>query len=174
MTERWLPVVGFEGLYEVSDLGRVRSVAREVANRWGTRTPRRQRVLAAIVDCDGYIKVNLNRDGASRQRPVHQLVLEAFVGPRPAGAQTLHANAVRNDNRAPNLSWGSASDNCADRDRHGNGPQGERNPRAKLTEEQVRAIRVEPGSHASLARQYGVKPETIRRIRDGRQWGACA
>lgn len=108
VAERWLPVVGYEGLYDVSDQGRVRSLFN------GTR-PRTRSYVLAQQSKDGYRRVYLYKDGKSTKRSVHQLVLEAFVGERPPGCETRHLNSIRHDNRLENLTWGTRSENCKDR-----------------------------------------------------------
>jgi hypothetical protein len=124
VTERWLPVVGYEGLYEVSDLGRVRSLARDSAkyiNRWGQTITRRveARIRKAAPGKRGHPVLSLTRDGQMKMRPVHQLVLEAFVGPCPPGEECCHGNDVKIDNRLENLRWDTSSANSYDRVRNG-------------------------------------------------------
>jgi hypothetical protein len=126
-TERWLPVVGYEGYYEVSDLGRVRSLDRwiEARNRWGTTTRyfKPGRVLRPGVDKDpahAYEHVILCANGTQTLRHVHHLVLETFVGPRPAGLVACHGPAGNRDNSLQNLRWDSMSENQHDRVRDGN------------------------------------------------------
>lgn len=112
--ERWLPVVGSEGSYEVSSLGRVRSLDREVFVPYGAgyyRTCRGQ-LLVGRLDLHGYRLVHL--DMTRRNAKVHQLVCEAFHGPRPPGQVVRHLNDVHDDNRAENLSWGTHAENNQD------------------------------------------------------------
>lgn len=126
-TETWRPVEGYVGLYEVSDLGRVRSLDRvaERANRWGgvSRDRLVGRVLTEkrklIKGAYSYAFVNLSRDGVVSTHQVHVLVLKAFVGPRPPGAWARHGPAGLMDNRLTNLSWGTPSENAHDRKRDG-------------------------------------------------------
>lgn len=111
MVERWLPVAGFEGAYEVSDQGRVRSLDRFVRLvAQGVETQRRvhSRVLKPGASRSGHLSVAIGRGNS---RLVHQLVLEAFVGPRPAGHECLHDNHVPSDNRLTNLHYGTRSEN---------------------------------------------------------------
>lgn len=104
--EQWRPVVGFAG-YEVSSEGWVRSFVRS--------TPR---VMAATPSGDGHLRVHIGgRSGSNRL--IHQLVLEAFVGPRPLGYVTRHLNGDPTDNRVENLAWGTQSENNYDAVRHG-------------------------------------------------------
>lgn len=118
MTREWRSVVGYEGRYEVSNDGAVRSV-------WGS-VPRPVRPFAR----KGYslASLNLKGDRTTRrvQRRVHCLMLEAFVGPCPDGMQTRHLNGNGLDNRLVNLRWGTPSENSHDKVRHGTHPKAAR------------------------------------------------
>lgn len=132
--EEWRSVVGYEGLYEVSDAGRVRSVPR--MSRIGR--PVRGTVLRMTPERSGHVHVSLaDGSGASRTRQVHILVLEAFAGPRPEGYEACHNNSVPTDNRRQNLRWDTRSENQRDRVRHRTHPATIRThcPRAHLLEE---------------------------------------
>lgn len=114
--EEWRPVVGFEGIYEVSNLGGVRGLPRIDAQGHY----RRLRVFKpSRMDTWGHLGVKLRRNGVARSFYVHRLVLEAFVGPCPAGMEACHWNDIPSDNRLSNLRWGTASDNRFDRVRNG-------------------------------------------------------
>lgn len=117
--EQWLPVVGFESLYEVSDLGRVRSLDRvDTLGRL-----RRGRIMTGTIDGEGYRSYGLtpkDPDGMTLRTKMwlgHALVLTAFVGPRPAGMEACHANDVPDDNRLQNLRWDTPEANRADKAR---------------------------------------------------------
>lgn len=123
--ERWLPIPGFEGHYEVSDYGRVRSVDRHIAGPAGWRRSYEGRVLRdrAINQPEHRLTehriVTLSVGRVRRHVQVHALVMLAFVGPRPDGMQVCHWNGDGTDNRLSNLRYGSASDNSLDMVRHG-------------------------------------------------------
>lgn len=119
MSEQWKPVVGFEGLYEVSDAGRVRGVDRETIGSNGARHVTKGRIIYAHKMPTGYWFVVLHRDNCREPRPIHQLVLKAFVGPRPLDMQGCHNNGDRDDNRLSNLRWDTASANTRDQVLHG-------------------------------------------------------
>lgn len=91
--EQWKPVKGYEGIYEVSSLGRVRKIATGLILRQGVYN-------------DGYVKVGLrNGDGSFRTHSVHRLVATAFI-PNPTRLPVVnHKNEVKNDNRVENLEW---------------------------------------------------------------------
>lgn len=114
-TEIWKPILGAEGRYEVSSLGRVRSLPRE-------KTP--GGILKAHSNRKGYQQVTISRNGKGRTKRVHVLVAQAFHGPRPFdGAHVRHLNGNPADNRAENLRWGTASENNRDTIEHGNHKQ---------------------------------------------------
>lgn len=117
--EQWKPVVGYESLYEVSDLGRVRSVDRRVPTSNGHYRRFRSKILNPYVRPNGYLIVSLSQDGKERAARVHALVLAAFVGPKPVDMECLHGNGIRDDNRIHNLRYGTRSDNMQDALKHG-------------------------------------------------------
>lgn len=115
--EQWLPVVGWEGLYEVSDQGRVRSVERIV--QFGATTRRvKSTILKPGKNLRGVLYVNLSNGNAHNKR-VHQLVLEAFVGPRPPGMEGCHLDDNKENNAVTNLRWDTHSANMFDMVRNG-------------------------------------------------------
>jgi hypothetical protein len=114
MQERWLPVVGHEGDYEVSDRGRVRSLDRVVQRSSSPQRRRGQMIKRCL--SHGYPVVNL----AGQTRQIHVLMLEAFVGPRPSDMYGCHNDDVRTNNVLSNLRWGTPTSNSHDKRVHGN------------------------------------------------------
>ena len=117
MPEHWLPVVGFEGSYEVSDRGRVRSLDR--ISSQGIQLRGQVLKLHPVSD-RGYLKADLYRAGRAAQRLVHRIVLEAFAGPCPEGMEGCHNDGDTSNNAVENLRWDTHSENNFDIVRHGN------------------------------------------------------
>lgn len=168
--ERWLDVVRFEGLYLVSDLGRVRSLPRMTARGvLGARRGGRD-ILSYRPSPGGYPRVRLSRDGISKCYLVHHLVTDAFLGPLPLGLCRRHKNGIKTDCRLVNLEFGTPSENMQDALRHGamNPAKGDDHCRAKLTEVKVREIRRRwdggDVSQQALAVEFGVKQPTIQNV----------
>jgi hypothetical protein len=121
--EQWRPVPGYEGRYEVSDHGRVRSLDAYCGNRFGTRTLRKGRMLKlAVVQPQGYHSVQLaDGHGSLKAVKVHRLVLLAFRGKPPPGKPNgLHKDDDPANNHLENLRWGSYGDNTDDQVTNGN------------------------------------------------------
>lgn len=167
MSERWLAVPGYKGVYEVSDQGRVRRLLR------GTFI---ERVLRPYPNPKGYLLVGLCIRGCPRRGiGVHRLVLMAFVGPPPTPEhQGNHRDGVKSNNALPNLEWVTPSENSQHAVAHGlwRAPKGERNGRSKLTAVQVAEIRDLRGAatQRDLARRYGVSKSLINQIMLGQAW----
>lgn len=118
--EQWRDVPGFEGFYEVSDQGQVRSIERIVnAGTW-TRI-QREKTLSPSRRKDGRLHVGLSRgNNEKRYFFVHRLVLLAFRGEAPEGMEACHNNGDATDNRLVNLRWDTHTENVQDTIRHGN------------------------------------------------------
>lgn len=166
MTECWKSVVGYEGVYEVSDLGNVRSLDRidAAGHRLKARTIRTSK------NRGGYHVICLSKDGRQKTVTLHSVVLTAFVGPRPDGMFGCHGDDCQDNNSLSNLRWDTPSANGADKVRNGRSVTGSRHHRSKLTEDQVTHIRETIGSISGyeMARIFGVTPSTISSIRNNR------
>lgn len=120
-SERWLPVVGYEDRYVVSDHGRVWSKERMVRHGRGPGLRRHAgRMLKQGRKPAGYPVISAVVDGKVRHLYVHRLVLEAFVGPCPEGHVARHLDDDKSNNNLRNLVWGTESQNAYDKVRNGN------------------------------------------------------
>ena len=118
----------------------------------------------------GYRKLTIRTLSGRRTVRVSGVVCAAYHGERPPGHEVRHLNGRRDDDRADNLRWSTHAENCADKVAHGTAQRGERNPKARLTEAQVRTIRASQESAGRLAQVFGVKPGTVRAVRARRRW----
>lgn len=176
--EKWLPVAGYDGRYEVSEQGHVRSLF--------VGTPRLRLTRLAK---NGYARVNLALNGVTTTHSIHRLVAAAFIGHCPEGCQVNHIDGDKKNNRAANLEYVTARQNSHHASRSGLKPAGERHPlrrrpelarrgeqinTAKLTAASVRQIRQEAAElstpYPRLAARYGVNAETIGRIVRRQSW----
>lgn len=103
--EKWRPVREWEGLYEVSDQGRVRSVTRTATNFNGNTYTVQGRLRRSPAGTDGHHVVSLSNGQRRDTRSVQRMVLEAFVGPAMEGEIARHKNHDKSDNRLENLEW---------------------------------------------------------------------
>lgn len=157
--EEWRDVVGFEGIYQVSNLGHVKTVK------------------------TGRIKVQTSEKGSSRKfvllwrnnkykkAKVHRLVIIAFRGPAPKGMECCHNDGDASNNSIDNLRWDTTQNNQRDRVIHNTSNRGERCASAKLKEADVIRIRADTRKQAEIAADYGVGQNTISRIKNRTRWG---
>ncbi len=168
--ERWLAIPGFEGSYEVSDLGRVRSLDRVACD--GKKI--KGRAIKLIADRDGYLQCALWKGGKGKTRKVHRLVLEAFVGPCPKGMAVRHfPDRDPANNNIQNISWCDHVTNNFDKKKHGTHLVGADLWNAKLTNEIVRQARMDVASGISqreVARRLGICPANMSLIVNGKAW----
>lgn len=113
--EEWRPVLGYEGRYEVSSLGRVRSLDRIATRRNGSSYRVRGIIRSQYRTRTGHLIVGLTSDRGRRTEKVHRLVCIAFHGLPEEGQEVCHGNDNPEDNRASNLRWGTRSENRIDR-----------------------------------------------------------
>lgn len=172
MQEEWRAVPGYEGRYEVSSFGNVRSIGTGGNRRRGG--PMKPHLATPGLR---YVQVALYRNGDRRYYRVHQLVMMAFDGPCPPGMEVNHIDGDAGNNRSDNLEYVTRSENLKHAFRIGLiDKRGEKNAAAKLTETQVREIyaRFHGGvsSGVALAREFGVRTTTISAICTGKTWGS--
>ncbi len=173
LREEWRPIPGHAG-YEVSDLGRVRSVDRYVNRGPSRRHPAgfarlyKGRALRPGRSRSGYLSVVIRE----RTYPVQHLVALAFIGPRPAGRYVLHNDGRHDNNAATNLRYGTPKENSADAALHGTRARGTDYASAKLDDWTASVIRALRGieTQAALAMLFDVSASAVQAIHDGRTW----
>lgn len=166
MSEEWRSLVGFEGRYEVSSLGKIRTLSRYRPEYYHS-------ILSPWLTLRGYESVSLRLDGRRVSVSVHRAVMAAFVGPCPEGEQVAHNDGNRRNNRIDNLRYATPSSNIDDRRRHGRTARGQRNGGAKLDQAAARTILSlkDRGISASeIAHLACVHPSTVSAIWNGENW----
>jgi hypothetical protein len=108
MNEVWVPVVGYEGFYAVSDNGRVKSVNDKRKYKWVN-----EHVLKPQVLPSGYLQVGLSKNNKTQSRRLSRIVLESFIHSPSRRHQANHINGVKTDNRLENLEWVTPSENIS-------------------------------------------------------------
>lgn len=168
--EQWRDIPGYEGIYQVSDLGNVRALDR--LGKDGRRLPAK-----ALTPCDdgkGYRAICIPYNGKYKSFFVHALVMAAFVGPRPEGCHVCHNNGIPSDNRLCNLRYDTPQANERDKDLHGTRPdlRGEKSGTSKITEDDARQILALNGtmSQYEIARQFGISRSQVAKILYGQRW----
>jgi hypothetical protein len=171
VAEEWRPVVGFEGYYEVSDLGRVRSISRFVTAGYGLKYCD-GRVLKPS-NSRGYLKLMLTAGPKRRSVTVHKVVADAFIGPLPEGFHVNHKDANKQNNSASNLEHVTPDGNIQHAVSLGLMSRGESHGLAKLTDQivlQVRRLTKQGVTARELSERFGVHIETIHRVVQRKSW----
>lgn len=189
-TEEWMPIPGFEGLYEASTLGRIRSLDRIVAGRIaGTSRKCPGTIIKPNLGQKGYLRTQLCKEGRIYCMNAHTAICAAFHGPRPEGKEAAHLDGSKDNNAPENLAWKTHAENEADKRLHGtlatglrNGhytkphrtPRGESHGATPFTAEDIAEIREiydsgEMGSHR-IAKQFGVSKTAIHAIVTHKTW----
>lgn len=173
MYEQWSEALGFEGLYEVSTHGRVRSVDRidSVGRKRRGAVLNNARIGRKRKGRGSYLRVRLSKGGKVHDVSVHTLVLSSFRGPRPLGMDGCHNDGDVMNNRLDNLRWDTSLANQRDKIRHGTVASGERNGGAKISRMDALEIIGSDAGVGVLARRYGISLTHVRRIRAGESWG---
>jgi|SRR3990167_3369973 len=175
--EIWKEIPKYEGYYEASNLGRIRSIKREI-NGYSARGKRivkiqRKSVLKRQFVRLGYPYVSLDCDGKMRNFQTHALILSAFKGVRPLNMQGCHNNGIKTDNRIENLRWDTRESNLLDIEKHGHRLRGEQVASAKLTREEVKKIIDGVIGCAAAVKLFKIGRTQFYRIKRGESWASC-
>lgn len=161
--EDWRAIPGWEGFYEVSNTGRVRSVARTIPFADGRFRFYPSKTRATHPDGFGYLKVTLKRKGVDQRVLVHQAVAAAWIGPRPPGLEVCHGDGDKINNRLENLRYDTRAANYADAVRHGTTARPRKFPEQDIVE--VRSLQGIP--LADVAEAYGISKTHVCNIQRG-------
>jgi hypothetical protein len=170
---KWKDIPDCDGYYKASIYGKIRSVTRLVITKNNKRRVFKGQLLKPAYDSDGYAVVSISSPRMKGLKKVHQLVLLTFVGPPKKSQVTRHRDGNNRNNFLFNLRWGTTLKNQQDRAKHGRGPQGERNGRAKLSKNKIRKakrLRRRGWSIERLANRFRVNVSTIYRALNNHSW----
>ena len=175
VNESWAPIPGYEGHYEASSLGEIRSLKRN--NFSGVCARKRPLLMRPRASNAGYLRVTLTKDGSASTYSVHRLVLIAFRGSAPEGHEGCHLDGNQLNNAIDNLQWGTKAENIRQRTEHGRLPRGEESRVSKLSDESVRSIRkryqrdgYSSSNARALASEFHVSKSLILQIVAGSIW----
>lgn len=168
MNEAWKPIPRFKGAYEVSSIGRVRSLVYK--NKQCCKLRNEPRIISQHKNNGGYFSCIIRN---KTYRP-NRLVLEAFVGECPNGMEAAHLNGVKDDNRLENLKWVTKKENAYHRDYlHGHAPWCEGNGQSKLKKEniwEIRRLNSAGLSSKTIGEKFGIYYTYVNKILRGDLW----
>ncbi len=173
MEEIWKDIEGYEGIYRISNKGRVFALPKNRTGRGGSDRPYKGKTLKRSLSQFGYMRVALTRNRELRTFQVHRLVTMGFIHNPENKPEVNHINGIKDDNRVENLEWVTRSENHIHA--HKNGLKipkcGEDHCMAKLNEFQVRVIRKCPDfKNTELAKIFNVDTSHIGNIKKRKTW----
>lgn len=168
--EIWKDIQGYEGLYQVSNFGRVKSLKRKVKSGENYVTVKEKIRKQGIRK--GYYYLQLHKNDISKKHSIHRLVAQAFIHNPENKPQINHRDGNRFNNNIYNLEWCNLEENIKHENETGLRPKGEKNGNSKLTEKQVLEIREnkEKLNQKQLSEKYKVHRDTIGRITNKTIW----
>lgn len=171
MVEEWKDVEGYEGFYQVSSEGRVRSIERTVSSRWASGCTYHEKMLSVSLS-GRYKHITLTKGAVPKGFSVHRLVAKAFVPNLEGKPEVNPIDGNRSNNSADNLEWCNASENAIHALSLGlrKSVKGEKHGRSKLTKEQATDVKYSSEGRHTLAERYDITWSGVYQIQTGYKW----
>lgn len=162
--EKWKDIPDYEGLYQASNHGRIKSLGRFKPNQWGiTKYFKPEKILSYQLTKDGYPTLKLSKNGKTIRHRIHRLIAITFLSNPENKEQVNHKNAIKTDNRVENLEWNTQKENQLHACVNGLKP-------VKLCKEEVISIREDKRKHIEIAESYGISFQTVSEIKNNKIW----
>ena len=161
--EIWKPIIGYENIYNISNLGRIKSIRNNI-------------ILKLHPDKDGYLRTNISKNGVRKNCYPHTEVAKSFLGSKPENKEINHKDTIKSNNYESNLEYVTSSENKIHAQENGlrKSRQGQNNSQVKLTKEQAKQIRElwKTGLYTmkQLGFQYGIADATVCRLVNNISW----
>jgi len=174
--ENWKDIIGYEGLYMVSDLGNIKTLKREYfTGEYYSKRVIHEHLLVPALDQKGYLRIGLSKNSKNTTHKVHRIVAIAFIENKSNKPQVNHKNGIKSDNRALNLEWADNSDNQIHAFKHGLNVarKGENHSMSKLCEADVLKIRgmyISGNTQTEISKIYNVTQANISEIVTKKSW----
>lgn len=171
MMEEWKNIKGFDGVYQVSSIGRIKALPmRKLRGRFFHDSP--ERILTIRTNTRGYSQINLQHNKYKKTFLVHRLIADAFLCRPKNMDQVNHKNGIKTDNRVDNLEWCTIQENITHSITTGlkKKQRGEQLPFSKLKEADVLFIRSSTLPHKVLCEKFGVYISTIEKVKARQTW----
>ena len=174
MEEIWKDVVGYEGIYMVSSLGRMLSKERTVKRKNGADYLQKESIIEGS-DYHGYKVTTIAKNKIKKHKFIHVLIAEAFLGPKPEKMEVCHGDGNRKNNCIENLRYGTRSDNVRDAIKHGTYKRppivrGSKRSDAKINEKIAKQIKESDESSYILAKKLNISRALISNVRRNKSW----
>jgi hypothetical protein len=166
MVEIWKDVVGYEGIYQVSNLGNVKRIKL-------ARGSSLNKIMKAAPNRNGYPRLSLCKNNRPEQLLVHRLVAAAFIGPCPEGYEVNHIDGKQGNPRANNLEYVTSKENSEHATQTGLMPFGTRRTNAKLNDvvvREIRQLRKDGLTMKEIGKRFNVSRRTIGDVVNGKMW----
>lgn len=169
--ETWKPIPGYNGSYEASSMGRIKSLGKDSGTLLKKR-PKHDTIMKQYVSKTGYANVGLSKNGVCRQYRVHKLIAFAFIKNKNKYPYINHKDCNKLNNNISNLEWCTHLQNIRHAVRNGkfDNRKGEQHGYSKLKKKQVLFIRKSKIRSFKLAKKFNVTPQAIYRVRKFLTW----